>query len=69
VAKTNTEAIRELEQKVAALEVRVENLRSDMTSVEKELEESERKQWSLTLSFIGAFLALLCGLIANLLRK
>ncbi len=69
MAKTNTEAIRELEQKVAVLEVRVEILRGDIDRVDKALEESERKRWNVTMSFIGAFLALLGGLIVNLLRK
>ncbi len=69
MAMTNTEAIRELEQKVAVLEVRVEVLRGDIDRVDKALEESERKRWNVTMSFIGAFLALLGGPIVNLLRK
>jgi hypothetical protein len=69
VARTNTEAIRDLEKNVAVLEERVFNLRSDLAALEKAVEESDRKRWNLTMSFIGAFLALLCGLIANLLRK
>jgi len=54
---------------VAVLEERVENLRSDVTALEKAVDESDRKRWNLTMSFIGAFLALLGALIANLFRK
>jgi len=69
VARTNTEAIRDLEKNVAVLEERVNNLRSDISALEKALEESDRKRWNLTMSFIGAFLALLSGLIVTLIRK
>jgi len=69
VAKTNTETIRDLEKAVAVLEARMESLRSDHARIEKAVEEGDRKRWNLTMSFIGAFLALLCGMIANLLRK
>jgi len=69
VAKTNTEIIRELDRSVATLLERVDNLRDELSRVEKQLEESERKRWNLTMSFVGAFLTLLIGLVVALLKR
>ena len=69
MAKTNTEIIRELEKESATLRERVDNLRSDVARLEKALEESERKHWHLTMSFVGAFLALLVGLVIAFFAK
>ncbi|MBM4068207.1 MAG: hypothetical protein FJ271_04600 [Planctomycetes bacterium] len=69
MAKTNTEIIRELDRSVATLLERVDNLRDELSRVEKQLEESERKRWNLTMSFVGAFLTLLIGLVVALLKR
>lgn len=69
MAKTNTESIRELEKETATLRERLENLRGEVTRLEKALEESERRHWHLTMSFVGAFVTLLVGLVIAFIRK
>lgn len=69
MARTNTEIIHELDKTVAILTERLDNLRSEVARLEKALEESKRKRWHLTMTFVGAFLALLGGLVVALVRK
>jgi hypothetical protein len=69
VAKTNTEIIRELEKNDAILIERIDNLRGEVARLEKQIEEVERRYATLMMAFVGAFFALLGGLVLALVRK
>ena len=64
--KTNTERIRDLEVDAAILNQRVDGLSADMARLERRLEETDRRLWTWTMTFVGAFLAVLAGPLVTL---